>query len=101
MRKRLTVGLVAAALLAVPVLPGSPTALAATSSKLTITGSTGVPNRVGDNETALAHDGDLTTGTFTTPSFTSDDPAYLVFGFASSAVNGSGSTRTTPSGRTT
>ena len=64
------------------------TASAATSAQITITGSTGVPNRVGDNETSLAVDGDTATGTFTTPSGTlNDSPAYLEFAFDSTPVN--------------
>jgi hypothetical protein len=86
MRKR-TIGLLATAMLALPALPGAPTARAATSSAITITGSTGVPNRVGDNETSAAHDGSTSTGTFTTPSYTTASPAYLEFSFDSTKVN--------------
>lgn len=64
-------------------LPGS----AAVSDQITITSSTGVPNRVGDNETWEAIDGSTTTGTYTTPSGTTTAPAYLEFGFASATVN--------------
>ena len=84
MNSKMTVGIVVAAVCAL-VVPGM--AGAATSTPITITSSTGVPNRVGDNETPLAHDGNLATGTYTTPSSTIADPSYLEFGFASTLVN--------------
>jgi hypothetical protein len=64
-------------------LPGS----AWTSTPISITSAIGVPERVEDYQPARAIDNDITTDTYTTPSGTTDYPAYLEFDFASASVN--------------
>ncbi|HVT78179.1 MAG TPA: Ser-Thr-rich GPI-anchored membrane family protein [Acidimicrobiales bacterium] len=71
------------ALLAVLLAPSSSRADGA-STPLIITSSLGVPDR---GDTVRAIDNDLTTDTYTTPANTQDFPAYLEFGFASTAMN--------------
>lgn len=54
------------------------------STPITLTDSVGIPD-VGTS--ANARDGNLTTDTYTTPSFNSAFPSYLAFGFSSTSVN--------------
>ncbi|HVV38444.1 MAG TPA: Ser-Thr-rich GPI-anchored membrane family protein [Acidimicrobiales bacterium] len=78
-----TAAVAVVALLGVLLAPTSSRADGA-STPLIITSSLGVPDR---GDTARAIDNDLTTETYTTPSNNTQEPSYLEFGFASTAMN--------------
>ncbi len=78
-----TVALLSATLMVLTPSPGE----AVDPTQITITSSSGDPNRTGDFETSYAHDGNVGTNTYTTPSSNTQNPSYLQFFFASSTVN--------------
>jgi hypothetical protein len=80
----LTVCLASTALAMIGPFHVTAQAATAVSTPIPVTSSIGVPDR---GDTALAFDGNLGTETYTTPSNTLDDPAYLQFGFDSTPVN--------------